>query len=213
MNSFYTNTLYPLQDKVLKLISPLQTPFYLTGGTALSRFYFNHRYSEDLDLFVNQDTYFSNYVERIISQLTPLKIFVIHRSESYFSIKADKILKVDFVNDTVGHTGKFKRVAIFSKIDSLENILANKVSALISREEPKDIVDLWIIAKNKKVNWKKTFSNVNTKTVGIFPPAVAEKISAFPVEEINQIKWVKKAPDKGMFKADLNEITRQILAL
>jgi len=29
------------------------TPFYLTGGTALSRGYFNHRYSDDLDLFVN----------------------------------------------------------------------------------------------------------------------------------------------------------------
>ncbi|MCD4795127.1 MAG: nucleotidyl transferase AbiEii/AbiGii toxin family protein [Bacteroidales bacterium] len=29
-------------------------PFYLTGGTALVRFYLNHRYSEDLDFFVNK---------------------------------------------------------------------------------------------------------------------------------------------------------------
>ena len=49
MNSYYKDTLYPLQDKVLKLIDSLQTPFYLTGGTALSRCYFNHRYSYDLD--------------------------------------------------------------------------------------------------------------------------------------------------------------------
>jgi predicted nucleotidyltransferase component of viral defense system len=27
--------------------------FYLTGGTALSRAYLNHRYSDDLDFFVN----------------------------------------------------------------------------------------------------------------------------------------------------------------
>ncbi|MFO7633905.1 MAG: nucleotidyl transferase AbiEii/AbiGii toxin family protein [Caldilinea sp.] len=28
--------------------------FYLTGGTALARFYFHHRESIDLDLFTNQ---------------------------------------------------------------------------------------------------------------------------------------------------------------
>ncbi len=32
----------------------LETPFYLTGGTALSRHYFNHRYSDDIVLFVTQ---------------------------------------------------------------------------------------------------------------------------------------------------------------
>ena len=32
--SFYLDTLYPLQDEVLQLISKLDTGFYLTGGTA-----------------------------------------------------------------------------------------------------------------------------------------------------------------------------------
>ena len=54
MNSFYTTTLYPLQDRVFQVLKALHTPFYLTGGTALSRGYYNHRYSDDLDFFVNQ---------------------------------------------------------------------------------------------------------------------------------------------------------------
>jgi len=29
--------------------------FYLTGGTALSEFYLNHRYSEDLDFFSERE--------------------------------------------------------------------------------------------------------------------------------------------------------------
>lgn len=38
--------LYILQDKVLKIIFAEETPFYLTGGTALHRFYCNERCSD-----------------------------------------------------------------------------------------------------------------------------------------------------------------------
>jgi len=40
---FYTKVLYPLQEKVLTVFQGL--PFYLTGGTALSRGYYQHRFS------------------------------------------------------------------------------------------------------------------------------------------------------------------------
>lgn len=50
---YYKESLYPFQDRILKSVESLLLPFYLTGGTALSRFYFKHRFSDDLDLFVN----------------------------------------------------------------------------------------------------------------------------------------------------------------
>ena len=51
-HKYYQNLLYPLQDKFLAFFSEYNNEkFYLTGGTALSRFYFQHRYSEDLDFF------------------------------------------------------------------------------------------------------------------------------------------------------------------
>ncbi len=59
----YTNKLYPLQDKVLKLLEKVNTHFYLTGGTVLGRYYLHHRYSDDLDLFVNQLTNFKSETE------------------------------------------------------------------------------------------------------------------------------------------------------
>ena len=45
--------LTPFQKQALKAIgeSPLVDNFYLTGGTALSAFYLQHRLSEDLDFF------------------------------------------------------------------------------------------------------------------------------------------------------------------
>ena len=47
----------------------MNLPFYLTGGTALSRYYFNHRFSADLDLFVNNDRQFDVYVDRVFDVL------------------------------------------------------------------------------------------------------------------------------------------------
>lgn len=88
MNLYYRDTLYPLQDKVLNLIDKLQTPFYLTGGTALSRCYFNHRYSDDLDLFVNEEPDFVSLSEKINIELAGnLTIEVIMKSESFFRSK------------------------------------------------------------------------------------------------------------------------------
>jgi predicted nucleotidyltransferase component of viral defense system len=48
-DDYYGNILYPLQYKVLEIVAELPVDFYLTGGTALSRAYLNHRYSDDLD--------------------------------------------------------------------------------------------------------------------------------------------------------------------
>ncbi|MBI3104685.1 MAG: hypothetical protein HYY95_03740, partial [Candidatus Rokubacteria bacterium] len=46
--AFFFDTLYPLQDRVLKVINTVETDFYLTGGTASSRGYLHHRFSDDL---------------------------------------------------------------------------------------------------------------------------------------------------------------------
>ena len=50
--------LTPAQQQFLTLFaqsSPLAKQFYLTGGTALAAFYLQHRYSEDLDFFSDQE--------------------------------------------------------------------------------------------------------------------------------------------------------------
>lgn len=46
-HTFYFEQLYPLQDLALALIQQQDTGFYLTGGTAVSRVYLHHRFSDD----------------------------------------------------------------------------------------------------------------------------------------------------------------------
>ncbi len=50
--------LYQLQDWVLARLSAVTHGFYLSGSTALSRGYYAHRHSEDLDFFVNDSAEF-----------------------------------------------------------------------------------------------------------------------------------------------------------
>lgn len=61
--------LYRFQTKVLETLKPVMDSFYLTGGTALGRFYLNHRFSEDLDFFLNMDSGFEKKVKMIEKEL------------------------------------------------------------------------------------------------------------------------------------------------
>ena len=54
-SDFYRTKLYPLQDRVFEVASLYEDAIYLTGGTALARFFFEHRLSEDLDFFTLGD--------------------------------------------------------------------------------------------------------------------------------------------------------------
>jgi hypothetical protein len=59
----------------LRVITACDTDFYLTGGTALSRVYLHHRFSDDLDLFVNYasikdtDPRFRLYCDEVLNAL------------------------------------------------------------------------------------------------------------------------------------------------
>ncbi|MFH0841469.1 MAG: nucleotidyl transferase AbiEii/AbiGii toxin family protein [Bacteroidota bacterium] len=61
--------LFYLQDKFLAWWVTLNYPFYLTGGTALGRFYLNHRASDDLDFFCNANPEFNRYVSGFLEKV------------------------------------------------------------------------------------------------------------------------------------------------
>mgnify|MGYP001606247119 FL=1 len=212
MISYYEDTLYPLQDKVLKVIDGLKTPFYLTGGTAISRCYYHFRYSDDLDFFVNNDRNFTDYCQKIINAISKYNLEDSIRTDTYQSFFLEKKLKIDFINDVAYKLGKTNKHKIFSEIDNLDNILSNKISAVIGRDEPKDVVDIWIIAVNEKIDWKKIFLSVNSKAVGIFPPLIAERLDTFPVNLLDKINWVEgRKPVRDKFLKDIQKIIKEII--
>ena len=137
---YYEENLYPLQNGVLKTISECETRFYLTGGTALSRAYYNHRYSDDLDFFLNNDSNYIEQVNLILAALKrdgfiPVETSEFIRREAFTSLYIKHSnwnceLKLDFVNDISAHFGEITATELFYRVDSVRNILSNKVTAL-----------------------------------------------------------------------------------
>mgnify|MGYP001574549045 CR=1 FL=1 len=91
---YYFNKLYPLQDAVLTVIATCATDFYLTGGTALSRWYLHHRFSDDLYFFVNDADDFSDQVDRALTAITKSGIVLsVDKRAAIFSLMILRLLR------------------------------------------------------------------------------------------------------------------------
>jgi hypothetical protein len=220
LEKYYTEKLYPIQDGVLNIVKKLNTPFYLTGGTALSRGYFHHRYSDDLDLFVNQCAGFARYVQMLFAELEARHVsgeFLIdyNRVQKYehfaqFFIRKDNVeLKIDLVNDTAPHYGDFTDDPVLGALDGWRNILSNKLAAVF-RYEAKDIVDIWITAKRKDFGWVPFIEEAKTKEAAVDPVVIYNIFKSFPDNLVEVVKWAMPL-DAGKFKNELGQIADDIL--
>ena len=213
---YYQNILYPLQDKVLDIISPLPVDFYLTGGTALSRGYLNHRYSDDLDFFVNAHPNFSAQVEKVVHALensvynleVPVADIDFTR---LFIYSGTTSLKVEMINDVAFRSGVPTKHPLFPRTDNVLNILSNKLCAL-NRNSAKDIVDLVFISCNFSFNWTTLFKEAARKDMWINPVNAANMLDTFQSGHIQTIKWIGRGPDQNLFLQQLSVMISDILS-
>lgn len=187
--------LTPLQTRFLDAFfqTYLKNDFFLTGGTALSAFYFHHRLSEDLDLFtLIQQIEFNTINAEILKIIVSFGGKIEHQVSSptflqfIFRVKKER-LKVDVVKDTSPHFGKIKKIQNF-QIDSLENIAVGKLLALFGRADAKDFVDLYFLLKVKKaVAFEKLFRSAKKKDSGL-----SEFYLAGMISKVTEIRYFPK---------------------
>lgn len=124
--AWFEDVLYPLQDEVLAVATRVDTGFYLTGGTALGRVHLRHRYSEDLDLFVNDDR-FQAWADRLLEAWRGGARWRLSlqrrdpRSIRAFLSSGETEIKIEFVNDVRGRVGAPVRHEGFGLVDCPEN--------------------------------------------------------------------------------------------
>lgn len=207
--------LYSLQDKFLQWWSGMEYPFYLTGGTALGRFYLNHRYSEDLDFFINKNSEYQRYIKELVKKIngsfeTDTDISLFTEDFTRIFIKDGEIkLKIEFVNDIEYYAGKVA-VYRYGFIDTPVNILSNKLTAITNREEPKDVYDILKIAENFSFRWPEIFYHSKQKAL-INELDVAERLTTFPVEWIEEVSWLDLKPDRQVTSRKIRQIADDFL--
>ena len=146
------DVLSALQWEFLSFFFNGAPPFFLTGGTALSAFYLQHRYSEDLDLFTLDSDAFDRvplYVADTATRLTASVASLqtapqFHRYR--LSRKGESVI-VDFVREVVPQISEEKNRFEGILVDTLDDITANKICTVVSRAEIKDYIDLYFLAR------------------------------------------------------------------
>jgi hypothetical protein len=121
-------------------------------------------------------------------------------------------LKIEMVNDVPSHIGEIRQDPVLGRLDSPENILANKVTALIDREEPKDLADIWGFCCLMGLSLGTALVNADSKAAGIFPADVARLLCSARVEDWKLIRW-NEPPDPARFVADLNRLGEGLILL
>jgi predicted nucleotidyltransferase component of viral defense system len=219
-SQYYEKSLYPLQDGVMNTISKCGVRFYLTGGTALSRGYYNHRYSDDLDFFVNNDDEYSNQIKEVFFFLLEDGFFwdtnydfLSRKTFTTFKVgwnKSDALLKLDFVNDVASHFGEIIKTGLFIRTDSIRNILSNKLTCIF-RYAAKDVADIREIALQEKVDWSQAIHDARHKEAGIEIPILCDILRGMPKSEFETIAWVKK-PEWEEFRSDIDRIIYDMMS-
>ena len=194
--------LYLLQDEILPIIFQKDTEFYLTGGTCLNRFYFEKRYSDDLDLFTNFSNTFAYSAKDIIARIARQHSTVSRQVDSKdfirIQITKDNVrLQVDFINDRVKRFGDFKYHGGY-KLDNPLNILSNKITAVMGRDNPKDIFDICLINQNMEIQWDEILAQAKEKLLfqkedllyrlKTFPSLLLNNLNTIDEHFLNNIK-------------------------
>lgn len=212
----YFQSLYPLQDQALALIDRLGTGLYLTGGTAASRGYLHHRFSDDLDLFANDSPQFGLWSERVIvtlSEREDWRVEVVQREQRFVRLNLvhpTATLKIEIVNDIPGHVGEVRHHDVLGRLDSPENILANKISAAVDREEPKDLADIWGFTCRLGLPIAEALAGAQGKAAGIFPADLARILCTATREDWELVRWIEPPPAE-QFLADLRALGEQLI--
>jgi len=188
------NANFALQDHFLERVFAglLADHFYLTGGTALARFYFHHRESLDLDLFTNDpEQDFALVNQLVLGILHDLSLRITSQAITdtfiqYIVIDPDgTTLKVDFVKDIPVHFGDII-IRDGVRVDSLENIGSNKILAVFGRSDAKDFIDLYWILHYSNLRFDDLYLQACEKDLGLSKLYLAyalqnvEKIQLFP---------------------------------
>lgn len=206
----YLNNLYPLQDSILQVFSTAAIKHYLTGGTALSRAFLHHRYSDDLDFFLNNDLDFETESDRAIDLLHQHfeSITVDNRQLHFrrlFVSHGTIILKLDFVNDVAYHFNGFEKTKIYYRTDNPLNILSNKIAAL-NRQAAKDIADIICICRKYSFSWPDMIGHAAQKDNWVNEVDVLTAIKTFDQEKlIADVAW-SQPPDSSAINHEIKKI-------
>lgn len=159
------------QRKILAVItgsSAITEKFYLTGGTALAEYYLQHRLSEDLDFFSENEfnptdvyAWWRTHAKKL--GIKKIKTATSFNRNLFFLTLADKeVIKTEFTYFPFPRIAKRKKKGVL-QIDSLLDIAVNKLFTIYQRARARDYIDLYLICQQEKFKIKDLIKQAKVK--------------------------------------------------
>ncbi|MFN8642626.1 MAG: hypothetical protein U0802_13610 [Candidatus Binatia bacterium] len=183
------------------------------GGA--SRGYLQHRFSDISTCSPTTSPSFRLRAERVLAALetTRWELRIDLREERFVRCELsdeDVALKIELVNDVPARVGQVQHHSILGRLASAENIFANKITALVDRQEPKDLADVWGFSVRLGLSLDDALQGAQGKAVGVFAPAVARVLAGATTDDWALVRWID-GPSADAFTADLRRLADQLI--
>jgi predicted nucleotidyltransferase component of viral defense system len=139
-----------IQWRILGVLAGIEPGWTLTGGAALAGFYLKHRVTKDLDLFWHGHDHLGDLPREVRDRLSAagMEATVLQSGASFFQLRVSdghNTCVVDLVADPVSTVVAPQQINLdgaLIAVDDPQEILVNKLCALLGRAEIRDLVDV-----------------------------------------------------------------------
>ena len=178
----------PLKRDFLKVFFAHEKRFFLTGGSALGLFYLEHRFSYDLDLFSGDRVdWLEVYgVVRLCAGSIGAGLDIVRDAPTFRRYRLSRgadVELVDLVMDLAAQVDAEKPWIEGIRVDTLHEIMLNKIATLVGRCDLKDIVDLFFLEK-RGFRIERDFDEARQKDGGLDPAMISLLLDSVRIAEL-----------------------------
>jgi hypothetical protein len=181
-------------DFVLDFLRACQRriPCHLGGGAALAGAYLGHRTTGDIDLFVHDSENMRALVGLLSSAAADAGISVTlvrdvgHLVRAQLEDRDGHGIEVDVVHEPVADIAIPPPPIEGIVIESLTDLRANKLTCILSRSEPRDLVDLYFLDQ-AGFPPERDLEIASRKDSGIDPGVLAWLLTQFPTRPLPEM--------------------------
>lgn len=202
---------------VLEFVRACQrrVPCHLGGGAALAGAYLRHRLTGDVDLFAHQADEMRTLVGvlRDVAASAGVNVTIVRDAGSLVraTLKWDEgELELDVVHEPIPDLEPPPPPVEGIVVESLKDLRANKLTCILSRSEPRDLVDLFFLDRAGHPP-EKDLELALRKDAGIDPGVLAWLLARFPVEPLPKMLEPLMVEQLRNFRDGLAERLRKSL--